>query len=95
VIKYTGTLRVPGLGLELPVEVDLAPVLPPPRDEETVAEAQLAERWQCSRRTLKRLRDQRRLPYQQPSPRKFLYRLEDVRAYEAANHRGVARRKSA
>lgn len=95
-LRYSGTLRIPGLGVELPVEVDLELAEAPPAQDASMDEAALRERWGgASPRTIKRLRDRGVLPYMQVSPRKYRYRLEDVRAYEAARHRGVARRRSA
>jgi hypothetical protein len=90
-VKYTGTLSVPALGISVPVEVEIEPAAPPPTPD-VLDDRQLRERWRCSARTTKRLRDQHRLRYVQPSARKFVYRLEDVVEYEAGCTRGVARR---
>jgi hypothetical protein len=91
-VKFTGTLSIPSLGFSIPVEVELVPETLPAAESETITEAALRARWKRSARTLKRLRDQGRLPYLQPTPRCFLYKLEDVRKHEAANYRGADRR---
>ena len=90
-MKFTGTLSVPALGFSVPVEVELNPADTRAAADEMIDDAALRIRWKRSARTLKRLRDQHRLPYVQPTPRCFLYRLADVRAYEAANYRGASR----
>lgn len=91
-MKYTGTLSIEGLGVRLPVVVELEPVEAPSPTDHLIDETQLRARWKCSARTLKRLRDQHRLPYVQISPRRVAYRRDEVTKYEAACGRGVARR---
>lgn len=91
-MKYAGELRVPGLGIVVPVEVELTPAPEAGAAPELIDDAALRARWKCSARTLKRLRDQRRLPYLQPSARRFLYELGAVREYERQETRGAHRR---
>jgi len=91
-MRYSGTLAIPGLGLSWHVEVELSPEDSPAAEPATLTDAELCARWHRTPRTTRRLRDQRRLPFLQPSPRTILYRIDDVRAYETANYRGPLRR---
>ena len=72
-------------GLEVVGELELPDTFggAPPAD--LLDDAALAARWRVSRRTLARLRDQRRIPYSQPTPKSYLYRLTDIEAVEAAS----------
>ncbi len=80
-------LRFPALGnLELVAEIDIPDSLftqTPGGVGRFLSEKDLMARWHVSARTLRRLRNQRRLPYEQPTPRRYLYRLEDVEQLEA------------
>ncbi len=50
-----------------------------------LTEAELAARWQVSRRTLQRLRHEGRLPEPFRIGRKILYRAAEITAFEAAS----------
>lgn len=73
------------------VDLELAAAAP---EQQMIDDPSLRARWRCSARTTKRLRDQRRIPYVQPSPRRFLYDLEAIREYERLETRGAHRRAS-
>jgi len=47
-----------------------------------LTESQLSRRWEVSKSHVRRIRASRRLPYFQPSPKVFRYRLEDIERYE-------------
>lgn len=86
---FPARVRVPALGLELAVEVEFelpAEVLQligsRPEASPCIDDHQLRARWGESARSLKRKRDRREIPFVSPSPRKFLYRIEDVEKFE-------------
>jgi len=83
-VKFPATIRVPSLGgIELVVEVELPDdLLARPQAPATLTDAELRARWRCSARTLARLRTERRLPFATPTPRRVVYALADVEAYE-------------
>lgn len=56
-----------------------------PQGKHLITEAELAFRWQVSRRTLQRLHHECRLPAPFRIGRKVLYRLDAIVAFEAAS----------
>ncbi|TDH61577.1 DNA-binding protein [Dankookia rubra] len=54
-----------------------------------LTQAELAERWRLSCRTLEKWRQTRRGPSHLKLGGRVIYRLEDVEAYEAAQLRGA------
>ena len=58
-----------------------------------LTQAEVARRWRMSQRTLERWRWQKIGPDYLKAGGRVLYRLEDIEAYEAAQHRHVATKK--
>jgi hypothetical protein len=83
-------LRIPALGgIELVGEIELPDSLASrPEAPADLTDSDLRARWRCSARTVKRLRDAKRLPYYELRPRLFRYRLADVEAFECAARTG-------
>lgn len=87
-------LILPALGgqpLDAWIEVDPSALLPAGAEPEVLTEAELRQRWACSSRTLKRLRDRAVLPCFKAG-RRPTYRLADVRTVEAGTASRAARR---
>ena len=79
-------LRIPALGdLEIIGELELPADLIGTQQPAHLTDSELCDRWQCSSRSLKRLRDQRKLPYLQPTARRVLYSIADVERFEQAH----------
>lgn len=83
-MKVPATLTLNGavVPVELDVPDDLFAPAPAPI---FLDDPGLRERWGgCSARTTYRVREARRIPYTNPTKGRYLYRLEDVEAFEAA-----------
>jgi hypothetical protein len=94
-LKIPAQLRLPAAlgGAVLEVELDLPDeaLRSPAGEPELLSEQDLRARWRCSARTLARMRAERSLSYLQPTPRRFLYRREEIERLEAESERGALR----
>jgi excisionase family DNA binding protein len=81
-------LRVPALGnLEVVGELELPDSILGTAPAADLDDAGLAARLGCSRRTVARLRAERRIPSIEVRPGLHRFKLADVEAFEAANRR--------
>ena len=85
-LKIPATIRIKALGLEFECEFEIprdALAVTTPESPSMLTDADLRDRWRCSSRSIYRLRRRGDLPYINPTPKKFLYRLADVERLEA------------
>ena len=80
-MKLPATFTLNGATIAVVLDVEIPEAAP----AVFLNDADLRARWHCAARSTYRVRQTRRLAFTQPTPGKYLYRLSDVEAFEAAS----------